>query len=157
MGASMGTASLQQAVAKLKASMGITLLQLEALEDPHAWVLDNYDVRLLADAMKVPIGGITEEHLKLARRRLQNFDFVGTVEELRTPEGRARISRGLGWSNHLTEAQLSDHFNTLHQQHKRLLSFTVEEEHFLEDFNKHDVALHKWVREKYAESSQGSE
>lgn len=60
-----------------------------------AWqFLDNYHVRIIADAMHVRAGEINEEHVRAAQEKLKNF-HVATLEK---QEGMAKtIANAFGW------------------------------------------------------------
>lgn len=109
---------------------------------PHQWpewkVLDNYQTRLLADAVDVPAGGVTMAHLNKARERLASFQVVARVEDLRQ-SGYAMFN-SLGWDG----SSLARHIGgprVNHQSHD-VFSFTAEEVAFLRQVNHLDIQLH---------------
>lgn len=64
------------------------------------WHVDEGQVRHLAGErgaiLDVPLGEVTREHLELAKRRLEQCFFVGTVE--RFAESAMLLGEALGWS-----------------------------------------------------------
>lgn len=110
-----------------------------AKDNENAKVVNNYQVRILAGVMHLPVGAITSEHVNKAKERLKKFTFVGTVDELKTEEGRNRIMQSLNWNEH----SLPPHkFNAKQTQP---FHFTEQEKTLLRQTNEHDVALYEWA------------
>lgn len=127
-------------IATLDSSLnGQSLLETGVLES--AKILNDYQVRMLAGVMHLPLGGITSEHVTKAKSRLEKFMFVGLVEELKTDEGRHRIMTGMNW-----RSSLAIHANS-HNSHPERQSdhFTEQEKTILSEHNKYDLALYDWV------------
>lgn len=104
-------------------------------------ILDNMQVRLLANALDVPAGQIDDSHVEKAKQVLNNFKAVGALEDLSS--NALSFFGKLGWEPHM-----ASHVRGPKKNHVKVdvLDFTPDEEDWLRDHNKYDIALYQYAR-----------
>lgn len=106
-----------------------------------SWKLfDNFQVRVLANAMDVPGGGITEEHVNKAFHKLQAFEVVARLEDL-TPSHPMFVT--LGWQKVRYMIGSQDDGGPNRNHHDEGMRFTESELDWLRELNKHDYSLYE--------------
>lgn len=108
------------------------------------WVkLDNFQVRVLANAFDVPAGQIGDDHLARAKDRLTRRGFtVGILEDL--PTNGADLFEAIGWPSDFA-SEMGKRFNGLKQEERR---FSHSEKAFLRDLNQYDFQLYEDMRQQ---------
>lgn len=134
---SIGKAFLGRLRKALKAGTTGPYQQSEGL-----WKLfDNYQTRVLANAMDVPGGQINATHLELARARLARFRVAARLEDL-GPEHP--LFESLGWPDEARRQVAGRRKNPS----MRIYKFNNKERSWLEDINRHDLALYAGLAPK---------
>merc|ERR1712039_431700 len=100
--------------------------------------MDNFQTRVLAPALDMPVGQINRTHVEAAQSLLSKFKIVGRLEDF--PNGGAsRIFDKLGW-----KPELVSHIGTKYNpSYTDEFEFTPEEEMRLRDINKFDIELYR--------------
>ena len=99
--------------------------------------MDNMQVRLLGDALYVPPGHVTKNHLEIAKRRLSKFNLVAKLEDFEDPATRDPILTQMGWQVSFQD----DKCNA--KDHKDPL--THADKAWLKNLNKWDYELYNWI------------
>lgn len=122
------------------------------LNERKPWVwLDNFQTRILANALDVPAGQINKDHLTRARALLQKHNFtVQVLEDL--PNQGEKLFNELGWTWY--EGALKRKPNSIHEilegfpmARAEERSFTPAEEEYLRRLNQYDLALYNGARD----------
>lgn len=102
-----------------------------------AWKwLDNFQTRVFADALDVPPGKLTTDHLEKAKRVLEKFVVVEVLSELQSDA--PRLVRALQWPAHLQHA-FTRKVNVGRPGHEQF--FTPAQKQFLHRQNRFDRQL----------------
>jgi len=118
-------------------------LQTDHTQLPEWKTLDNFQTRILANAMAVPAGQIGPEHLERARQVLANFTAVGRVADLKIDMQRNVFFDSLGWSNEALQESVAAALPR-NQVKKDLYDFTDLEREWLQRINQYDIELFRW-------------
>jgi len=101
--------------------------------------LDNMQTRLLANAIDVPAGKISKEHVALARKRIRQMRAVFRVEDLGSHS--EQLFRELGWQ-FVSVPTDGQKINACDQSY----DFTPEQEKWLRQVNEHDIAIYESIK-----------
>lgn len=121
----------------------------------HIWSLDtwkyfdNFQTRLLADALDVPAGALTADHLRRAEEALDRFDVVLVLEDLQ--EDAPQLVEGFGWP-----ASLLPRFGSKVNDHPSASLFTADEVALLRRSNTWDQSLVARLRDRLSAARPAS-
>ena len=121
------------------------------VESGHTIMVDNFQVRLLSGVWsEVPFGGVTAEHLAMAKQNLDDFDLVGLTE--RFDESLLLIKDLLGWQCVWYEAR------NVTQKRPKKSELSADMLETVRAYNQWDIALYHYAEEVLATqiSQQGS-
>jgi len=131
-----GKGVLNQLLHQLKAPRPCYSGQPTGQNKAAAWkTLDNFQVRLLANAFHVPAGQLAQEHLDQARKRLDTFQVVARVEDLATRG--AEMFGALRWPSYLSSHIRTKKNSAAHDW----LHITADEAAWLRKVNHLDIQL----------------
>jgi len=113
---------------------------------------DNSNVRLIANLMSVPAGGINETHLEQAKYVLQTqFDVVGITEDLLDVKKASVFFQRLGWN--LSTSALSTRHNSMRNFKTKVdtqrFVLQPEDEEWWKKLNIWDIQLYSWAVDKF--------
>lgn len=115
-----------------------------AVNQFFTWVwFDNFQTRLLANAIDVPAGQIGEEHVARARAFLEKNHFTVFLLEDLAKKGDVLFAQ-LGWP--FPTEGLHERPQSLHGKDQDARPFQPEEISFLRDLNKYDYELYESFR-----------
>jgi len=112
---------------------------------------DNVNLRLIANLLTVPAGGVNETHLEQAKYVLQTqFDVVGIAEDLRDVKTASVFFQRLGW-NLSTSALATQHNSRSFKKQADTQRFVLqpEDEEWWRKLNIWDIQLYSWAVDKF--------